>query len=123
MAGGRSSCYIILVNALLICLQGGKLNGHNSVLLNFVFAYVYSLSIDTQLIMQMLPSVQLHVISELNPKQISGEKQEMGNLQIFVEETATYCQIFVTAKNIFSATLEMQILAKVFESILGFMSY
>ena len=123
MAGGRSSCYIILVNALLICLQGGKLNGHNSVLLNFVFAYVYSLSIDTQLIMQMLPSVQLHVISELNPKQISGGKQEMGNLQIFVEETATYCQIFVTAKNIFSATLEMQILAKVFESILGFMSY
>ena len=123
MAGGRSSCYIILVNALLICLQGGKLNGHNSVLLNFVFAYFYSLSIDTQLIMQMLPSVQLHVISELNPKQISGEKQEMGNLQIFVEETATYCQIFVTAKNIFSATLEMQILAKVFESILGFMSY
>ena len=123
MAGGRSSCYIILVNALLICLQGGKLNGHNSVLLNFVFAYVYSLSIDTQLIMQMLPSVQLHVISELNPKQITGEKQEMGNLQIFVGKTATYCQIFVTAKNIFSATLEMQILAKVFESILGFMSY
>ena len=68
-------------------------------------------------------TLQLHVISELNPKQISGGKQEMGNLQIFVEETATYCQIFVTAKNIFSATLEMQILAKVFESILGFMSY
>ena len=123
MAGGRSSCYIILVNALLICLQAGKLNAHNSVLLNLLCICVYSLSIDTQPIMQMLPSVQLHVISELNPKQISGGKQEMGNLQIFVEETATYCQIFVTAKNIFSATLEMQILAKVFESILGFMSY
>ena len=121
MAGGRSSYYIILVNALLICLQGGKLNGHNSVLLNLVFACLF--------IVFRYPAynanvaLQLRVISELNPKQISGEKQEMGNLQIFVEETATYCQIFVTAKNIFSATLEMQILAKVFESILGFMSY
>ena len=123
MAGGRSSCYIILVNALLICLQGGKLNGHNSVLLNLVCICVRLFIVYRYPAYNANVALQLHVISELNPKQISGEKQEMGNLQIFVEETATYCQIFVTAKNIFSATLEMQILAKVFESILGFMSY
>ena len=123
MAGGRSSCYIILVNALLICLQGGKLNGNNLVLLNLVCICIRLFIVYRYPAYNANVTLQLHVISELNPKQISGGKQEMGNLQIFVEETATYCQIFVTAKNIFSATLEMQILAKVFESILGFMSY
>lgn len=79
MAGGRSSCYIILVNALLICLQAGKLNGNNSVLLNFVFAYVYSLSIDTQLIMQMLP---YNYMSSLNWTQNRFLVKKTGNGQL-----------------------------------------
>ena len=86
MAGGRSSCYIILVNALLICLQGGKLNGNNSVLLNLVCICIRLFIVYRYPAYNANVTLQLHVISELNPKQISGEKQEMGNLQIFVEK-------------------------------------